>query len=125
VFNEVALQAASRFQLDMRNAHFDTTSVSVWGEYARSVADGEAINIAFGHSKDHRPDLKQFLIRMLCVGRNIPILGGCEDGNASDKSVNNTLLTRTSRHMRRRGLGPRDFLYVADCALVTPLNPCV
>jgi len=36
--------------------------------------------------------LKQFLIKMLCAGRNIPILGGCEDGNTSDKTINNTLL---------------------------------
>ena len=122
VFNEVALGAVSSFQLDMRNAHFDTTSVSVWGEYGRCAPGGEAVNITHGHSKDHRPDLKQFLIRMLCVGRNIPILGGCEDGNTSDKSVNNTLLTRISRHMSKHGLGPRDFLYVADCAMVTPDN---
>ena len=122
VFAEVAFEAASRFPLDLRHAHFDTTSVSVWGDYERCDPDSEPVNVTHGHSKDHRPDLKQFLIQTLCVNRNIPILGGCEDGNASDKSVNNTLLTRISRHMARHGLGEGEFLYVADSAMVTKDN---
>jgi len=122
VFNAVAFGAARRFPLDMGTAHFDTTSVNVWGEYDPSKAEPGAINITFGHSKDKRPDLKQFLIRMLCVGRSIPILGGCEDGNASDKTLNNPLLTRISQHMKRHGLGAGEFLYTADSAFVTPDN---
>ncbi|MEA3431596.1 MAG: transposase, partial [candidate division WOR-3 bacterium] len=45
-----------------------------------------------GHSKDQRPDLKQFLLQTLCVERNIPVLGGCENGNESDKTINNKAL---------------------------------
>src|SRR5665647_3525375 len=63
-------------EVDMRHLHFDTTSVSVWGEYAAREADGaEGLRITFGYSKDLRPDLKQFLVQMLCVHRNIPVLG--------------------------------------------------
>jgi transposase len=122
VFSEVAFQAACRFPLDLRHLHFDTTSVNVWGDYDCCAPDSGPLNLTYGHSKDHRPDLKQFLIKMLCVSRNIPLLGGCEDGNTSDKSLNNTLLTRISRHMARHGLGEGDFLYIADCALVTRDN---
>jgi len=122
MFNSVAFQTAVRFPLDMHVGHFDTTSVSVWGAYDVCRAGGKKLNITYGHSKDHRPDLKQFLIKMLCVGRNIPIIGGCENGNASDKNLNSALLSRISEHMRRYGIFPGDFLYVADAAMVTEEN---
>jgi len=125
LFSQVALAAAAAFpaDVDMRHLHFDTTSVSVWGEYAARGADGdEGLSITYGYSKDLRPDLKQFLLQMLCAGRNIPVLGGCADGNASDKAVNNAVLTNLSKHMARYGLAEGAFIYVADAAMVTPAN---
>ena len=97
--------------------------MSVWGEYAAREQDGaEGLNVTFGYSKDLRPDLRQFLLQMLCVHRNIPILGGCADGNASDKTVNNAVLTSLSKHMARYGLSEGAFVYVADAAMVSPAN---
>jgi len=129
LFSQVALGAAAAFpdEVDLRHLHFDTTSVSVWGEYAAREQDDEpsgpeALRVTFGYSKDLRPDLKQFLIQMLCAGRNIPILGGCADGNASDKTVNNAVLTSLSKHMARHGLAAGAFVYIADAAMVTPGN---
>ena len=31
--------------------------------------------LTHGHSKDHRPDLKQFMTELLCVERGVPIFG--------------------------------------------------
>jgi transposase len=125
LFSQIAYAAVTAFpaDVDMRHLHFDTTSVSVWGDYARGEEAGpEEMNIAHGYSKDLRPDLKQFLIQMLCCQRNIPILGGCADGNASDKTVNNAVLTGLSKHMARHGLGEGAFVYIADAAMVTQKN---
>ncbi len=122
LFSEVAFQAASLIPLDMSYVHFDTTSVNVWGDYDICNPDGDNLNITYGHSKDKRPDLKQFLIKMLCVGRNIPILGGCEDGNKSDKPINNDVLSRISKNMAQFGLSPGAFIYIADSAMVTEDN---
>jgi transposase len=122
VFNSVAFEAAKGFPLDMQVTHFDTTSISVWGDYDICDDSGDMLNITHGFSKDHRPDLKQFLIKMLCVGRNIPILASCEDGNASDKRLNTDILNRISDHMGKFGLAPGAFLYVADSAFVTEDN---
>ena len=129
LFSQVALAAAAAFpaEVDLRHLHFDTTSVSVWGEYAVREADeeqdgAERLSVTHGYSKDLRPDLKQFLLQMLCAGRNVPILGGCADGNASDKTVNNAVLTSLSKHMAKHGLGEGAFVYVADAAMVTPGN---
>jgi len=122
VFSEVAFSASCMFSLDKRYVHFDTTSVNVWGDYDCCNSDSDSINITYGYSKDHRPDLKQFLVKMLCVGRNVPILGSCEDGNGSDKSINNTVLSRISKHMAKHGLEPGAFVYIADSAMVTEDN---
>lgn len=119
VFSAIAQNAVTAFDIDARRVHFDTTSVSVYGDY--DVIE-KPFNITYGHSKNKRPDLKQFLISLLCVDRNIPILGTCEDGNASDKTLNNELLGNISRHMAKHGLGPGAFVYVADSAFVTPAN---
>lgn len=119
VFSTIAQNAVTAFDVDAKRVHFDTTSVSVFGDYDYS---DEPFNITYGHSKDKRPDLKQFLISLLCVDRTIPILGATEDGNASDKTLNNELLGGISKHMARHGLGPGAFVYVADSAFVTPDN---
>jgi transposase len=119
IFSQIAHNAIGVFDVDPRRLHFDTTSISVFGDY--DFID-PPLKITYGHSKDKRPDLKQFLISMLCVDRNIPIIGTTEDGNASDKTLNNELLGGISKHMARHGLSPGAFVYVADSAFVTPGN---
>ena len=123
LFSQVALAACRAFPagVDPRHVHFDTTSVSVWGDYTRAEEDA-GVNVTYGYFKDHRPDLKQFLVQMLCVHRNIPVLGGLADGNASDKTINNRLLTNLARYMSKHGIREGAFVYVADSAMVTPAN---
>lgn len=119
IFSQLSQNAISAFDVDVRRVHFDTTSVSVYGDY--DLAD-PPFQITYGHSKAKRPDLKQFLVSMLCVDSNIPIMGAIQDGNASDKTLNNELLTNISKHMARHGLAPGAYVYVADSAFVTPDN---
>ena len=78
--------------------------------------------ITHGYSKDKRPDLKQFVLSTLCVERAVPIWGQPEDGNASDKSVNNTLLSEIATFLAQNGVAPGAYIYVADAALVTEDN---
>ena len=119
IFSQLSQNAVKRFDIDSRKVHFDTTSISVYGDYELSQ---DPFKITYGHSKDHRPDLKQFLISLLCVDRNIPIVGAPKDGNASDKTLNNELLSNISKHMASHGLKPGAFVYVADSAFVTKDN---
>lgn len=120
IFKEISMRAVSSFGLDCRHVHFDTTSRSVYGDY--EAYGNDPFEITYGHSKDHRPDLKQFLISMLCVDRNVPIFGKIEDGNASDKSVNNNVLSEISKYMAAHGLGTGAFIYIADSAAITKKN---
>jgi len=120
IFKVISVRAVSEFGLNCRHVHFDTTSRSVYGEY--EPYGNDPFEITYGHSKDHRPDLKQFLISMLCVDRNVPVFGKIEDGNASDKSLNNDVLSEISKYMAVHGLGSGAFIYVADSAAVTKKN---
>jgi hypothetical protein len=62
----VATHVAKEFGLGLDELHNDSTSVSFFGAYsaaaeARRVFGRPTLAITFGHSKDHRPDLKQLL----------------------------------------------------------------
>lgn len=50
---------------------------------------------------------------MLCVHRNIPIVGGCESANTSDKNINNRVLAELSVHMASHRLAPGAFVYIS------------
>ena len=124
LFTAIAKNAVDVFDVSTRHGSFDTTSVSVFGDYDLYSEDAESsiLKITHGHSKDHRPDLKQFLVSMLCVDRNVPVFGKTEDGNGSDKTINNEILTSISKRMASHGLQPGAFIYIADSAVVTQKN---
>jgi transposase len=118
----ICLRVHKLFALDMSHVHHDTTSVTVYGDY--DLYDDPNHDHPFvltnGFNKDHRPDLKQIVHSLLCVDHGIPIRSKLENGNKSDKTVNEDLLREIVDRMRQ--LGARNFLYVADSALVTPTN---
>lgn len=124
IFSEISRSAVAAFGVDCRNVSFDTTSVNVYGKYDAysKESSGEPFRITFGKSKDHRPDLKQFLISMLCVDRSVPVFGRTEDGNASDRNINNRILSEISERMSGNGIRPGGFIYTADSAAVTEEN---
>ncbi len=124
VVTQLGVRAAEVCSLDVRKLSYDTTSTSVWGEYRHCASDDppKGPRITFGHSKDKRKDLKQFMTELLCVERGVPIFGQVLDGNASDKTSNNQMLSRISSLMASHGLGPGACVYVADSAMVTEAN---
>ena len=125
VFTACAVRADRAFGFDKRYVHFDTTSITVYGDYRppEEAAEQEVpFRITYGYSKDKRPDLKQFVFSTLCVDRAVPLWGKPEDGNASDKTVNNTLLSNIATFLAQHGVAPGAYIYVADAALVTEDN---
>ena len=64
LFSEIALTACKKEAVDMLFKSEDTTSFSLTGEYIQD-SDEHAIRITHGHSKDHRPDLKQIVLELL------------------------------------------------------------
>src|SRR5215510_9380994 len=122
LFTACAVRATMRFGLERRYVHFDTTSRSVWGDYQFAETQEIPFQVTYGYSKDKRPDLKQFVLSILCVDRAVPIWGKPEDGNASDKTLNTTLLSEIAQLLAHHGVAPGAYIYIADAALVTEDN---
>lgn len=122
MFSELSLAAVERFTIPLKHVHHDTTSVTLYGDYLPLPGTEPAFEITYGHSKDHRPDLKQFMVSVLCAGGDIPLWGRVADGNAADKTLNHALLSQISARMAQYGVAPGAFIYLADAALLTPDN---
>src|SRR5262245_53689982 len=128
IFTACAVRADRVYGLDKRYVHFDTTSISVYGDYLPPEGQPDQpepavpFTISHGYSKDKRPDLKQFVFSTLCVDRAVPLWGTPEDGNASDKTINTTLLSDIATFLAQHGVAPGAYIYVADAALVTEDN---
>jgi len=101
---------------DAYSVHADTTSVRLYGAY-EVEADPEAPTPAHGHSKDHRPDLKQLIYGLNLQGAvGIPLCFSFLDGNTPDSLANRFHLDRLAGI-----LPPQDEVtFVMDCKLFDP-----
>lgn len=111
LLTKMSLAAVRKFRISTDQIHNDSTSVKFSGSY--EVQSSKAVQLKRGHSKDHRPDLKQ-LVYSLSVTRDgaVPIHYKAYDGNRTDDT------THWETWQGLRGLlGRSDFLYVADSKL--------
>jgi len=113
IFASVASQAALRFAVSQKFRHLDSTSMQVHGEYD----DDEGVQlITFGYSKDHRPDLKQFMIYLMSSqDGDVPLLAKTVAGNTSDKELFRERLKALQGQIREG----EPAYFVADSALYT------
>ena len=120
LFVTIALSAARRFGVDLHSLHLDSSSLHVDGDYLSAQSEtGElgTIDITYGYSRDHRPDLKQFMVDLMCSGDgDIPLYLRVGDGNETDSSVFAQLI------LEFRQQWDVDALFVADAALYTSVN---
>jgi len=122
LFSALSVRALEGFPVSTHHVHFDTTSINLFGDYLGAQDEAAPFKITNGYSKDKRPDLKQFVLSLLCVDGNVPVFGKLEDGNASDKTINHRLLSEISGHMHKYGVADDAFIYIADSAMVTEAN---
>ena len=122
LFIALCMSAARKFGVACQSAHFDSTSLAVEGEYLSQppVSEGVApvpIAITYGYSRDHRPDLKQFVMNLVCWNDgDIPAFIELADGNQSDKTRFASLMQEFKEQWHFEGL------YVADSALYSEEN---
>ncbi len=116
LFTAVALLTIRVFELTLKELHQDTTTVTFSGEYAGQPPAEQTdrpVRISRGHSKDHRPDLKQLLYnRTVTSDGAVPIHCKIHDGNTTDSKVH-----KQTWQTLCEIVGSADFLYVADCKL--------
>jgi transposase len=116
LFGSIAFAIGQERGLIGSSARIDTTSVSLEGEYDRPEEEG-MLRITHGYSKDHRQDLKQFILSLTVTGEAaLPIWSETLDGNASDRTSFHETIARVRAF--QKGLeGVPEFLWVADSAL--------
>ena len=96
--------------------HSDTTAFSLFGDYPDDPS--AQVRITFGHSKAHRPDLRQVMLGLTCDAQGNVLLGQMLDGNQSDKAWHPQWLQTLDQKLPEQ-LWRHD-LYVSDAAVVTP-----
>ena len=117
LLTELMTGVIGKFGIDCSRLHNDSTSVSVHGAYQGAdggeVAGTPTAAITFGHSKDHRPDLKQLVYILTVSGDHaVPVSYRLADGNTSDDPTHIPTWDQLVKLTGHTG-----FLYVADCKL--------
>ena len=120
LFSELALAVCAQEGIDLRFNHLDTTSFALTGAYIPD-SEEQAITLTHGHSKDHRPDLKQAVLElMVSQDGGVPFVSKSWDGNASDTAIFQeraaALLTTLQRSPTPRYLVADSKLYNEDNA---------
>lgn len=120
---DVTRHVVREFDLDLSELHNDSTTVRFFGAYDECEQPQPrrgklTAAIRHGHSKDHRPDLKQLLyILTLTDDGGVPVYFTTDDGDTNDDQTHistwNVLYQLTGR---------ADFLYIADCKLASAEN---
>ncbi|MBO1072872.1 MAG: IS1634 family transposase [Dolichospermum sp. DEX189] len=138
IFFIIAVKAAKKFGVSLSTSHLDSSSMHVHGQYNTSlpevifenqkvgdnqeleelaVKSPKEITITYGYSRDHRPDLKQFIIEMICSGDgDIPIFLKLASGNQTDSSCFGQIAVEYQKQLEVNSL------IVADSALYTESN---
>ncbi len=95
--------------------HVDTTSFSVSGDYTKAEGTAEPVVIAitYGYSRDHRDDLKQWMLaRASTHDGDVPLFLQPLDGNRSDKVSRLSVITAIVAQLREAD--GETGVYVAD-----------
>jgi transposase len=120
---DITRHVVREFDLELSELHNDSTTVRFFGGYEGCEQPQRrrgkiTAAIRQGHSKDHRPDLKQLLyILTLTDDGGVPVYFTTDDGDKNDDQTHiatwDVLYQLTGR---------ADFLYIADCKLASADN---
>lgn len=119
LFAGIARRARDVFGIESGQIHVDTTSFSVSGEYKGT--DEAAIEVAYGYSRDHRADLKQWMLSLATTqDGDVPLFMRSLNGNSSDKVSLVESVAALQEQFCAEEEGP--CLYVADSGLYSETN---
>jgi transposase len=135
LFAGIARRARKVFDVGKRRVHVDTTSFSVSGEYdddddddrsrGEVEADEALIGITHGYSRDHRADLKQWMLALATTHEgDIPLFLKPLDGNSSDKATLVAAVEALEEQLRWGSEDDEDeaTIFVADSGLYSEAN---
>lgn len=113
LMTRVVVRMIEAFEVQLDRLHNDSTSVKAFGQIPGKTRQG--VELKRGHSKDHRPDLKQLVFSLsLSADGGVPIHHQVYAGNRTDDTTHiDTWIALRALHTRA------DFLYVGDAKLCT------
>ena len=135
LFAGIASQARQVFGISVHQVHVDTTSFSVSGAYNSAgegvqepgtsaeaqEAETALIAITYGYSRDHREDLKQWMIALATThDGDVPLFLQPLDGNSSDKISLLAAVMAIQKQWREAHAEPG--IYVADSGVYSESN---
>ena len=113
LLTRLAVAAIQAFELHTTRIHNDSTTLKACGRIPGRTRTG--LELRHGHSKDHRPDLRQLVYTLsLSDDGAVPIHHHVYPGNRNDETTH----IETWDALCRIHGGP-NFLYVGDCKLCT------
>jgi transposase len=122
LFAGIAHQARQRFGITARQVHVDTTSFSVTGEYEADL-DAHTLAVTYGYSRDHRADLKQWMLALATTrAGDVPLFCQALDGNASDKASLVAAVEALAAQLRAGAQDEETPIFVADSGLYSADN---
>ena len=116
LMSEASVSAIKIHNLATTRIHNDSTTVSFAGAY--KYQSPAAIQLNFGHNKDHRPDYKQIVFGLnITEDGHVPISYQVFNGNQADVNTH-----MTNWDSLREFLKNEDFFYIADSKLCSEDN---
>jgi transposase len=113
LLTSLVMSYVEAFQVGLEEIHNDSTTIKACGRMLGRTATG--FELKKGHSKDHRPDLKQLLYTLtISADGGVPIHHHCYPGNFTDDKTH-----IDTWKILRKITNTQDFLYVADSKLCT------
>jgi len=121
LFAQISMKTVKILDLECRITHVDTTSFHTDGVHnSNDEPEDGVVHITKGYSRDHRPDLNQIGLQLICEHQaGIPLLMKSLNGNTIDKDSFHELIKNHIGQLKTDvGL---EYL-IADSALYTAKN---
>ena len=135
LFAGIAHRARQIFGVSPKQIHVDTTSFAVSGDYPQEkhehaeapgtgeagLADPAVIAVTYGYSRDHREDLKQWMLTLATTHEgDIPLFFQPLSGNSSDKVSLLAAIEAIQEQLRESD--EETSVYVADNGVYSTVN---
>lgn len=116
LYQVIAERVIDKLGIQADSVHLDITSFHLDGDYAKNDEDDTScINLVRGYSRDHRPDLNQVILELICENRaGIPVYMQALSGNTNDVKA---FATVTKHHIKSLKAAQNCRYFVGDAAL--------
>lgn len=113
----IAEKVVDNLGLTTDSVHLDITSFHVDGEYKQDDDDANTIQIVKGYSRDHRPELNQVVLELICENQaGLPVYMQALSGNTNDAKA---FAEVTKHHIQCLKAAQNSRYFIADAALYT------